>query len=414
MKKNYIESLHAEDIGVFKQLDIKFNNKFNFIVGPNGCGKTSILRCLAIALSPGKAMEFRHKENSAVWIDCNYNDSFFRVGLGKGWVKNGEDYRRAQHSNWTTPPTIDGRESTNEDQLINKKVNLTPLVLGAYRRIGYKEIKGMIKEKLIAEKRKEYRYSSLSSIDGGYLPEVKQWMINRYFQIEKPWAYQLKINWEWMVKNLEFIGPRNSGFGFKEIKQDLEPIFKIFEQECYLEELSAGFQAILSLILSIFEWVETINEESDMIVESAVGTVIIDELDVHLHPEWQLTIRETLEKVFPNLQFIITTHSPHLIASAKPGELIILNEHNGVVNVEPSNKTFSGWNTDQILEEVMGVKSLENKKYSILLHNAIQLIQDKNIDELKRTIGELEKISHPSDTTVSVLKIKVASLELGE
>lgn len=62
----------------------------------------------------------------------------------------------------------------------------------------------------------------------------------------------------------------------------------------------------------------------------------------------------------------------------------------------------------------MGVKSLENKKYSILIHKAMQFVQEKNIEGLKRTITELEEISHPSDTIVSVLKVKVASLKLGE
>jgi len=414
MKDNYIESLHVEDIGLFKQLDIKFNDKFNFIVGPNGCGKTSILRCIAIALSPFKAMEFRHKENSQVWIDCIYNDALVRVGLGKGWVQNGADYRHAKLKSWILPPSIEGRESMCIYDINDQEINFTPLILGAYRRIGYKEIQGLIKETTVQDKRSQFQENSLSSLDGGYLPEVKQWMINRYFVMDKPWAKQLKINWDWLVENLELIGPKNSRFKFKEIKQDLEPIFECNEQECYLEELSSGFQAVLSLIFSIFEWIETTNEEPDTLVKSAIGTVIIDELDVHLHPEWQLTIRETLEKIFPSLQFIITTHSPHLIASAKPGEVIILADHNGVVNIKPSDKSFSGWNTDQILEEVMCVKSLENKMYSILIHNAMQFVQDNNIDELKRTIVELEKISHPSDTIVSVLKIKVASLKLGE
>ncbi|MGR6008126.1 AAA family ATPase, partial [Bacillus cereus] len=48
-------------------------------------------------------------------------------------------------------------------------------------------------------------------------------------------------------------------------------------------------------------------------MEEAIGTVIIDELDVHLHPEWQLTISDSLRRMFPKLQFIITTHSPTLL-----------------------------------------------------------------------------------------------------
>ena len=414
MEKNFVESLHVKDIALFEELDIVFNDKFSFIVGPNGCGKTSILRCMAIALSPQKAMELRHKKNSEVWMDCVFNETPIRIGLGPGWVKNGEDYRHAQHHRWVKPPAIEGRLSVTQSELIEKNINFTPLFLGAYRRIGYKEIKGMVKETTLHNKRVTYHKNCLSSIDGGYLPEVKQWMINRYFEMDKPWAKILKVNWDWLLENLEYIGPKQSRFKFKEIKQDLEPIFECYEKECYLEELSAGFQAILSLILGIVEWIETTNEEPKTIIMSATGTVVIDELDVHLHPEWQLTIRDTLEKIFPGLQFIVTTHSPHLIANAKQGELIILKEHNGIVKVKPSNKSFSGWNTDQILEEVMGVRNLENKQYNALIRNAMQFVQDKNTDELKKAVRELEKISHPSDTIVSVFKIKIAALELGE
>lgn len=73
---------------------------------------------------------------------------------------------------------------------------------------------------------------------------------------------------------------------------------------------------------AIVEWIEAVNEEEDILIQQAEGTVFIDELDVHLHPEWQIIIRNMLDKVFPRLQFVITTHSPHLIASAQAGEII--------------------------------------------------------------------------------------------
>lgn len=412
--ENYIEKLYVSNMGLFDELKIKFNPRFNFIVGPNGCGKTSIIRCIAVAISPGQAQAFRYKENSEVWMDGIYNNNNFRFGLGKGWVKDGLDYRSAIHSAWTTPPQAENRESFNISSANDKGINFTPLILGAYRRIAYNEIGGMVKEKTTTEKRRYYQNNSLSCLDGGYLPEVKQWMINRYFQIEKPWASKFIDNWEWLIENLQLIAPKGSNFKFKEIRQDLEPIFELCGRECYLEELSAGFQAILSLILAIFEWIETTNYEECILVKEATGTVIIDELDVHLHPEWQLIIRNTLDNIFPNLQFIITTHSPHLIASAKVGELIILPKHEGTLNLKPSERSYSGWNTDQILEEVMNVTNLENKLYGKLIKEAMEFVEEKHLDGLKNIVLQLEEISHPSDTIISVLKIKIASLELEE
>src|SRR5699024_8185746 len=136
----------------------------------------------------------------------------------------------------------------------------------AYRRIQYQELEGMKKEVLPVQKRQDYREKGLASLEGGYLPNVKQWMINRYFEIEKDWAYNYKCNWERIVVNLNNITQYGDNFSFKEIRKDLEPIFILNGEECYLEELSAGFQAVLSLIFAIVEWIESINEEDNILV----------------------------------------------------------------------------------------------------------------------------------------------------
>ena len=52
------------------------------------------------------------------------------------------------------------------------------------------------------------------------------------------------------------------------------------------------------------------------------GIIVIDELELHLHPEWQTKIYFALQEIFPNVQFIITTHSPHIVQSAKGNKLL--------------------------------------------------------------------------------------------
>lgn len=411
----YIESIYARNIGKYKEAKVLFNPRFNFLVGANGCGKTTLLKYIAIILNPNRANVFRYGDEATVWADYNNEGKKIRIGLGEGWVEKGTNYRKAAVRVWKAARKDESVVATYTfNDLEKNHVEFAPLILGAYRRIQYQELEGMKKEVLPVQKRQDYREKGLASLEGGYLPNVKQWMINRYFEIEKDWAYNYKCNWEWIVGNLNIISPYGDNFSFKEIRKDLEPIFILNGEECYLEELSAGFQAVLSLIFAIVEWIESINEEDNILVQQAEGTVFIDELDVHLHPEWQLMIRDMLDKVFPKLQFVFTTHSPHLIASAKAGEIIKLPSGEDTIEIQASDKSYSGWSTDEILEDVMEVKNLENKEYNIELKKAMEYIVNRDIENIEKSIEKLEQIVHPNNTIVNQMKIKLAELMLEE
>lgn len=407
-----IKKIHVKNIGLFDNLDVSFNNKFNFITGPNSSGKTSILRYIALCLTHVSIKQFRYRTGAEIWLDFGNLNSTKRVGYSKDWINNYESYQSASLKSWTKPVPTSDEEILSPHELKDKCDNFAPLFISAFRKISYVKIQGMTQEKIRSEQLNDYRNTSAELLAGHNMPNVKQWLINRYFQIEKPWAINEKKNWEWLLDNLSNIGPKGSNLKFEEIKRDLEPMFNVFENKCYLEELSSGYQSILSIIFCIFDWIEGTNEGNEMLVKNAVGTVLIDELDAHLHPEWQLTIRDSLEKLFPKLQFIITTHSPHLIASAKAKELLIIPEHNGNLELSPSNKTYSGWNTDQILEEIMGVKSLTNKLYAELIQECLDLIDTKDVSKLDKAIKNLKKVSHSNDTVVESFEIKLATLKL--
>lgn len=411
MTSNFIEKLHLLNFRQFHRLDVEFNSGFNFIAGPNGCGKTSILAGISHCFHHHTFNYSRFKDDSEFWIDITVSDGKKRIGAGKNSIES-KGYRKQSLKTWVAPISENGRESISINQAKEKLNGFFPLFIGAERSIKYKEIKGMTREETADVQISNYTSSGTKYLYGEGPSSIKQWFVNRYFMIDKDWAREERDNWNHMIDSLPALAPFNSNFTYVRTGKDLEPIFSIYGEECYLEELSAGFQAILSVVANIIEWIEGTKGDGDRNAAKATGTVLIDELDVHLHPEWQFTLRDGLKNIFPNIQFIVTTHSPHLLASAKENEIIIMNRdpEKSEYSIKPTPKTFSGWNTDQILSEVMGVVSLENKNYEKLISEAFDLVEEGSLAGLESAISRLKDVAHPSDPILTVLNAKYAAL----
>src|SRR5690606_37938912 len=92
-------------------------------------------------------------------------------------------------------------------------------------------------------------------------------------------------------------------------------------------------------------------------VQESHGIVMIDELDMHLHPNWQRFVVNDLKKAFPNIQFVVTTHSPFIVQSVESDELINLDF---IMDIPPNELKI-----DEVATEVMGVDSpfaIENEQ----------------------------------------------------
>ncbi|TBL61149.1 retron Ec78 anti-phage system effector ATPase PtuA [Hafnia paralvei] len=175
-------------------------------------------------------------------------------------------------------------------------------------------------------------------------------------------------------------------------------------------DLSQGEKALFSLVSDISRRLILLNPGKGINALKGHGVVIIDEIDLHLHPKWQQEIIGQLQDTFPNIQFIITTHSPQVLSTA-PSHCIkvIRNDENGMLNiVEPE---FSlGSESDMILEDIFLVNSRpENIEQVKMLNRYKDLIElDKwDTDEAKELKEELDKWAGKHDPVMKKLQMDI-------
>jgi len=116
-----------------------------------------------------------------------------------------------------------------------------------------------------------------------------------------------------------------------------------------VHNLSAGYQSVLCLVMELAYRTALLNPSLDSL-ENLEGVVLIDEIDMHLHPRWQWKILGALRATFPKVQFIIATHSPIVISSAEDSKLILMENPNKIRELPDAY----GYNIGDVLELTQG------------------------------------------------------------
>jgi predicted ATP-binding protein involved in virulence len=170
--------------------------------------------------------------------------------------------------------------------------------------------------------------------------------------------------------------------------------------------LSDGQRIMLTLVGDLARRTAVLNPHlADAALQDTPGVVMIDELDLHLHPKWQRRVIHDLKTVFPFLQFIATTHSPQLIGEALPDEIRLLD--GGETTAPP--RSF-GIDSSRILEEVMGAKS-RDESTDRLLGTLFEAIDAEQFDSARSLLVEVETKLGSDDPEVTRARALMAFLE---
>jgi predicted ATP-binding protein involved in virulence len=159
-------------------------------------------------------------------------------------------------------------------------------------------------------------------------------------------------------------------------------------QELNIHQLSDGETGLLVLAADLARRLAIANPGITDPLQGS-GVVLIDEIELHLHPAWQRKVIPALKRMFPNCQFIITTHSPQVISEVKPDGIYILERtDDGIVARRPESSY--GRDTNRILEDLMGVPERPQEIKNRLLE-LFRLIDKGDLDAAKQLRQQLEE-----------------------
>jgi predicted ATP-binding protein involved in virulence len=159
------------------------------------------------------------------------------------------------------------------------------------------------------------------------------------------------------------------------------------KRELTLNQLSAGYRNMLALVMDFARRLAQANPHLENPLE-AEAILMIDELDLHLHPTWQQKIIPDLRKVFPNTQIIATTHSPEIVTTVDRDQVWILENYQIKACPEPTK----GRQSSDIVCDVLGLNSLRpDTEESRTLAALFEAIDNENLEEAKRLQHKLQK-----------------------
>lgn len=167
---------------------------------------------------------------------------------------------------------------------------------------------------------------------------------------------------------------RNLHYSFKHRALVMEhPLHGILE----VNQLSDGIRNMIALVADIAQRMVRLNSDfgHDAVLLTP-GLVLIDEVDMHLHPEWQQVVLHNLTAAFPALQFIVTTHSPQVLSTVKREQIRLLSENiaGEAIAAIPAARTYGRSNAD-VLETVMTVPPEPNLPEKQDLRRYLQLVE---------------------------------------
>ena len=412
-----IKNIKLKNFRCFEELVIELNERCNVIVGVNGAGKSTILDALAISIGTyfakiptayslpiQKEDVLRKSYLTGSIISTEYQ---FPVVISTEGIANGKFIEWSRELNGLKNKTTVKNASNLievghiQQQNIQNGVTDTTLPIFAYYGTGrlYKKKNNRITKLDIKKSSRLDGYTDALSLgtnekqllrwfedmtlikiqEDREIPELKtvKTAIEKCFEIGNKDVTDVSINYSVKSKDIEVSYRKNNEI-----------------EKLPLHMFSDGIRITLTMVADIATRIAKLNPQLlDNVLETP-GVILIDEIDMHLHPSWQSRIITSLLETFTNIQIITTTHSPIVISNIKSEYLRIL-KNNEIMN--PS--TNYNRELDDIVNNIMET-DYRPEEVRNLINQINQNIDNEELEEAKELLDNLKDILGETDSEV--------------
>lgn len=435
-----IDSIDIVNFKGFRKETVVFNGNLTVVIGNNTAGKTTLLKALQVGLGaylqslsqlPGGAMYRRNFSSLDVYkafdpIQRDYIPAPEKPRISvcakfaKTVTEGGDDavlksvpiqWYREFPGNYTTHTRacagelIDMVQEMENRRNINHLCSVYPLVLsfGAKRTSDAQARTTNQKKERASRIEKAYKFALHDKVD---------------FEGAIDWLKRYDKN---IKDKKEFEGTREAFFdalqtaipALSEIDFDngeLEAVVTVTghkPERHHFSYMSDGLQSMINIVAEIaHRCIELNGCLGYEAIHKTPGVIMIDEVDVFLHPHWQKHVLQDLMKAFPNIQFIVSTHSPFIVQSLKEGQLISFDKDVLLVG-EPFREGI-----EDIASERMGLaQNIRSKRFNEMVETAQQLFEAvdsgaANKQEIKVKLDQIEADFSDDPAYVAAVKLE--------
>jgi predicted ATP-binding protein involved in virulence len=419
-----IDELTITNFDGFERRTFSFNPQFTLLVGDNATGKTSVLDALAVAvgswfiglrgletspgIDPDEVRTAAHPHLDSYTFEKQFPSRIECAGVVMGHsIRWARELRREGGRTTTVNAKAISQIASDSEKRVRAGENVTLPLICAYgtERLWFEKAHYTRRAGADATRRKPSR---LDGYRDSFDFTIQETALIDWIRDETTASLQLQKDTVALSVVKRAIAACVEGT--KSVYYDGRYNDLVVLRDRYgpqlLTNVSDGQRIMLTLVGDLAVRAAKLNPHlADLTLRQTPGVVMIDELDLHLHPKWQRRVIRDLKVTFPSLQFIATTHSPQLIGEAQPEEIRLLD---GDQTTTPP-RSF-GIDSSRVLEEVMGTNS-RNDSVEDLLARLFKSIDDEQFETARQLLLEVETQIGSDDPEVTRARSLMTFLE---